>query len=86
MRTTQPGENAAVPKRSVAIAGRKTSFSAESAFWEALKEIARNKNMTLVELVNLIAKDHRTTNLSSAIRVYIVAYYQDAVAKLSPPR
>jgi predicted DNA-binding ribbon-helix-helix protein len=83
---SETGEKAVVRKRSVMIAGRKTSFSAENAFWEALKDIAHSKSMTTVELVNLIDREHRTTNLSSSVRVYVLAYYKDAVARLSPPR
>jgi hypothetical protein len=39
-----------VVKRSINIAGHKTSVTLEGEFWNSLKEIARERNMTLAEL------------------------------------
>ena len=40
-----------VIKRSIVIAGHKTSVSLEDAFWKGLKEIADDRNVTLSDLV-----------------------------------
>ena len=71
-------------KHSVAIAGRKTSVSLERAFWECLREIAKERNETLVDLVNRINADRQLPNLSSAIRVFVLDYYrhQEAARRL----
>ena len=57
-------------KHSVTIAGHSTSFSLEPAFWDALREAAEADGRSLVALVTEI-DEARTTNLSSAIRVWL---------------
>ena len=46
-----------VSKRSIVIAGHKTSVSLEDEFWSSLKEIAGQRGMTLTELVAAIDRD-----------------------------
>ena len=60
-----------VVKRSIVIAGHKTSVSLEDAFWKGLKEIATGKEVTLSDLVASIDTDRRHGNLSSAIRLFV---------------
>ena len=43
-----------IVKRSIVIAGHKTSVSLEEPFWSTLKEIARTRRATLSELVHFI--------------------------------
>src|SRR5215813_6987624 len=62
--------NTTVTKRSVVIAGRKTSISLEDEFWNGLKAIARHHQRTLSSVVSEIDKK-RQGNLSSAIRVFV---------------
>jgi len=62
---------ASVRKRSVVIEGHKTSVSLESAFWEALQSIARERGSTINGLVAQIDRE-RAGNLSSAIRVFVL--------------
>ena len=69
-----------VANRSIKIAGRRTSISAEPQFWEALKAIARTKNMTVEALVTNIALG-RHVNLSSALRTYVLEHYRKGVAE-----
>jgi predicted DNA-binding ribbon-helix-helix protein len=69
-----------VSKRSVVIAGHKTSVSVEDEFWNSLKEVARERNMTLAELVGAIDADRQHANLSSAIRLFVLSVYRDQVA------
>ena len=68
-----------VLKRSIVIAGHKTSVSIEDEFWDSLKEIARERGMTLAELVAAIDGDRQHANLSSAIRLFVLGVYRDQV-------
>ena len=63
-------------KRSVTIAGHRTGISLEEEFWEALCEIAHEIGVSVNALVGTIDKG-RTTNLSSAIRVFVLDRYRD---------
>jgi predicted DNA-binding ribbon-helix-helix protein len=65
-----------VVKRSIVIAGHKTSVSLEDAFWKGLKEIAGSRDMTLSDLVSAIDSDRRHGNLSSAIRLFVLDHYR----------
>lgn len=65
-----------VVKRSIVIAGHKTSVSLEDAFWKGLKEIALNRRMTLSDLVATIDAERQHGNLSSAIRLFVLDHYQ----------
>ena len=65
-----------VVKRSIVIAGHKTSVSLEDAFWKGLKEIASARNMTLSDLVASIDGGRRQGNLSSAIRLFVLDHYR----------
>jgi predicted DNA-binding ribbon-helix-helix protein len=65
-----------VIKRSIVIAGHKTSVSLEEAFWRSLKEIARERGVTLSELVASIDSNRRHGNLSSAIRLFVLEHYR----------
>ena len=67
----------AVLKRSIVIAGHKTSVSLEDEFWESLKEIAGERGVTLGELVRTIDGNRNNTNLSSAIRLFVLGFYRD---------
>ncbi|HVO16979.1 MAG TPA: ribbon-helix-helix domain-containing protein [Alphaproteobacteria bacterium] len=60
-----------IVKRSVVIDGHRTSVSLEPAFWEALKEIAERRSLSINKLIAEIDRG-RTGNLSSAIRVYVL--------------
>ena len=74
-----------VVKRSIVIAGHKTSVSLEDAFWKGLKEIASARNMTLSDLVASIDGGRRQGNLSSAIRLFVLDHYR-AQASGNGPR
>ena len=69
---TQKGER--ISKRSVSIAGHRTSVSLEEAFWAGLKEIAEARDMPIARLIASIDSG-RTTNLSSAIRVFVLHHF-----------
>ena len=65
-----------VVKRSIVIAGHKTSVSLEDAFWKGLKEIANGREVTLSDLVASIDTDRRHGNLSSAICLFVLDHYR----------
>ena len=60
-----------VKKRSVEIAGHRTSLSLEAAFWRALKRLAAKDGLSLNKLIERIDRA-RESNLSSAVRVYVL--------------
>ena len=60
-----------VKKHSVVIAGHRTSLSLEDAFWQALKDLARQEGISVNVLVERIDST-RSGNLSSAVRVYVL--------------
>ena len=66
-----------VIKRSLTIAGHRTSVSLEPAFWEALKDIARRRDASVNALVAEIDAA-RTGNLSSAVRVFVLGHTRGA--------
>jgi predicted DNA-binding ribbon-helix-helix protein len=70
------GRPSGIAKRSVTVAGHRTSLSLESAFWDALHRIARNRGMSVSRLVAEIdrAAEPGATrrNLSSAVRVFVL--------------
>ena len=61
-----------VVKRSIVIDGHKTSVSLEEAFWSGLKEIARARCVTLSKVVAEIDDTRQHSNLSSAIRLFVL--------------
>jgi predicted DNA-binding ribbon-helix-helix protein len=69
-----------VVKRSIVLAGHKTSVSLEDAFWEGLKDIAKTKRKTLSELVGGIDIGREHGNLSCAIRLFVLDHYQARAA------
>ena len=69
-----------VVKRSIVLAGHKTSVSLEDAFWEGLKDIAKTRRVTLRDLVGSIDFDREHGNLSSAIRLFVLNHYQRRAA------
>jgi predicted DNA-binding ribbon-helix-helix protein len=61
----------AIKKRSVEIAGHRTSLTLEQAFWRALKRLAARDGISINKLIERIDRDRRG-NLSSAVRVYVL--------------
>jgi predicted DNA-binding ribbon-helix-helix protein len=68
--------NSPVVKRSIVIAGHKTSVSLEDAFWKGLKEIATGRGLTLSEMVTAIDSRRAQGNLSSALRLFVLDHYR----------
>jgi predicted DNA-binding ribbon-helix-helix protein len=76
--------NSSVVKRSIVVAGHKTSVSLEDAFWQCLKDIAHNQKMTLSDLVATIDTDRHQGNLSSAIRLFVLDHYRAQIGENAP--
>lgn len=66
----------ALRKRSLSIAGHRTSISLEEPFWEALKEIAAEQGAPVANLVAEVDKTRGALNLSSALRLRVLAHYR----------
>ena len=66
-------------KHSVVLAGHRTSVSIETPFWDALKDIAHARGISLTHLIAEI-DEARHENLSSAIRVYVLMQIRGAKA------
>ena len=68
-------------KRSVTIAGHRTSLSLEAAFWDVLKEIAAARGLSLNRLIEEIDRQRQerdgAPNLSSAVRVSVLTWLRE---------
>ena len=71
--TVKPNPNR---KRSIIIKKRRTSVSLEDIFWRSLNAIVRTRNITIGDFVEEVSRQHETLNLSSALRVAVLEYYQ----------
>ena len=65
-----------VIKRSVVLAGHKTSISLEDAFWDSFREIAASRGMPLSALLSEVELGHHHGNLSSGIRLFVLNHYR----------
>jgi predicted DNA-binding ribbon-helix-helix protein len=75
-----------VVKRSIVVAGHKTSVSLEDEFWKGLKEIAGGRDTTLSDLVATIDTRRQHGNLSSAIRLFVLDFYRKELSELKESR
>lgn len=84
MQLTQGGPDVvrefAVVKRSVVVDGHKTSVSLEDAFWTTLKDIAARRGITLSMQIASIDEQRKTSNLSSAIRLFVLEHFRTRAA------
>ncbi len=70
-------------KRSVTLSGHRTSVTLEAPFWDALKEIAEKRSSSVNELISEIDNSRLASGglngagLSSAIRIYVLAWFRD---------
>lgn len=66
-----------VIKRSLSIRGHRTSISLEQPFFDALHVIADGRGISLAALIAEVdVQRPRDTNLSSALRVFVLRYFQ----------
>lgn len=75
-KTTSP-----IRKRAVSLGGRKTSVSIEDEFWAGLKLIAGSRGLTAAQLIFEIDRARATSNLSSALRLFVLSFYRRTTAE-----
>ncbi|KPL51417.1 hypothetical protein ABB55_03555 [Prosthecomicrobium hirschii] len=63
-------------KRSLTIAGHRTSLALEAEFWDGLEEIAAQRSLTLPRLIAEIDRTRTATNLASAVRLAVLDHYR----------
>ncbi|SON56423.1 hypothetical protein HDIA_2882 [Hartmannibacter diazotrophicus] len=63
-------------KRSVSLAGHRTSVALEPEFWQAIDEIAAERGVSLAGLIAEIDRSRDETNLASALRLMVLARYR----------
>ncbi len=63
-------------KRSLTIAGHRTSLALEAEFWDGLEAMADSRAMNLAGLIREIDEGREAPNLSSAVRVAVLRWYQ----------
>ncbi len=64
-----------IRKRSVTIAGHRTSISLETAFWDGLRQAAARRGISVNALITEV-DEANPANLSSALRVFVLGLYQ----------
>jgi predicted DNA-binding ribbon-helix-helix protein len=82
----RPEMSSTVVKRSIVIAGHKTSVSLEDAFWKSLKQIATGRGTTLSNLVTSIDVERRQGNLSSCLRLFVLDFYRHRLIEATRAR
>jgi predicted DNA-binding ribbon-helix-helix protein len=73
----KPADISPIRKRSIEIDGHRTSVSLEDAFWTALKKIAATRDIRTAELIATINRGRAHSNLSSAIRLFVLHHYRE---------
>ena len=63
-------------KRSLTIAGHRTSIALEPEFWDAVEALAAARALPLAALIREIDENREAPNLSSAVRVAVLEWYQ----------
>jgi predicted DNA-binding ribbon-helix-helix protein len=64
-------------KRSFSIAGHRTSVALEPEFWAGLEAMANARELSLAGLVRQVDEARESTNLSSSLRLAVLAWYRD---------
>lgn len=67
-------------KRSLTIAGHRTSIAIEPEFWAGLEAMAANAGKSIAALIGEIDEQRQVANLSSAVRLAVLAWYRDRMS------
>src|SRR5438046_758457 len=70
-------KSSGIKKRSIILAGHKTSVSLEDDFWNCLREIADGRGKPLSKVIGEIVAQGNSDNLSSALRLFVLRHYRD---------
>lgn len=84
-RRTDDSSSSSLAIHNVVVAGHRTSVRLEPVMWEALRDIARQRRVSVHDLVTAIDRQRRESSLTAAIRVYIVNYYRAAAVLSGQP-
>jgi predicted DNA-binding ribbon-helix-helix protein len=76
----QPPVRSSLVIRNIVVGGHRTSVRLEPVMWDALLEIARQRQTNVNQLVTEIDRQREASSLTAAIRVYIVDFYRTAAA------
>lgn len=68
-------------KRSLTIAGHRTSVSLEDDFWDALKAICKAEDRSLAQVISEIDSSRGTRSLSSAIRIMVLDHFRKSASR-----
>jgi predicted DNA-binding ribbon-helix-helix protein len=75
-----------VVKRSIVVGGHHTSVSLEDVFWNELRAIAHERNISLSKLVGSVDSKREHGNLSSAIRMFVFEQQATTPRTSGPPQ
>jgi len=75
--STEETGGAELAKRSVTIAGHRTSLALEGPFWVGLEQLAASQNLTLPKMIAAIDHDRGNAGLASAIRVAVLRHFAE---------
>jgi len=64
-------------KRSLTIAGHRTSIAIEREFWDGLEQMADATGRSIAAVIADIDHERQAPNLSSAVRLAVLAWYRD---------
>ena len=64
-------------KRSLTLAGHRTSVALEPDFWSSLETMAQARGLPLSALIREIDERREGDNLSSALRIAVLRWYRD---------
>lgn len=64
-------------KRSLSIAGHRTSIALEPEFWAGLEALAGARQLPLTALIREIDERRDGPNLSSSLRLAVLRFYRD---------
>ena len=63
-------------KRSLTIAGHRTSLALEPEFWDGLEAMAAASDLPLPQLIQQIDETRSSGNLSSEVRLAVLHWYR----------
>lgn len=69
----------------VVVNGHRTSMRLEPEMWEALRDISLRENLSINQLCSLVNKVRERSSLTSAVRVFALAYFRSVAANLDEP-
>jgi len=70
-----------IVRRKIMVGVRPVYLSLEVDFWTGFKEIARLEGLTLAQLLATIMEEHRSSTVSSAVRVFVLEHFRALARK-----